>query len=186
MGPMIHSYIPRQDPPMAAGTMYYPGQQAPGYLANGAVVMQPQPAVGMAPMTAPVNPTVMYHRIGQPMVIQNQAVPNGAPLMLPGQTQAIGVGGYPAQPPVHVDPAMGVGLTPNETIAQNIRIAQNNKAYEPQDFKPADPDPYRKYWFRELNGHWALFDRRQIDRLEGQARWYRTDEGVFYAIRLCE
>lgn len=94
------------------------------------------------------------------------------------------IAGVPAHPPVHVESALGVGLTPNETMAQNIRMAQNNKAYEPQDFKPADPDPYRLYWFRELNGHWALFPRRQIDRLD--ARWYRTDDGIFYAVRISE
>jgi hypothetical protein len=152
--------------------------------------MQPLP-VGVAPITAPVNPIVMQAApISQPMMIQNQAVPGGPPVMLPGPARPIHMpgnaimAGLPAQPPVHVEPALGVGLTPNETAAQNIRIAQNNKAYEPQNFKPADPDPYRLYWFRELNGHWAVFPRRQIDRLN--ARWYRTDEGVFYAVRLSD
>ncbi|KAG7290622.1 hypothetical protein NEMBOFW57_000625 [Staphylotrichum longicolle] len=144
MGPMTHRYVPRHDPPGAPG-MFFPGQQMPGLMANGAMVPMMQLPMGVAPVSAPMNPIV---------------------------------------PPVHVEPAMGVGLTPNETMAQNIRIAQNNKAYEPQDFKPADPDPYRMYWFRELNNHWAVFPRRQIDRLN--ARWYRTDEGVFYAIRLSD
>jgi hypothetical protein len=148
--------------------------------------------IGVAPATAPMNPIVVQQPLTQPMVIQNHPVQGGSPLMLPGVVTAAQamhmpgnpplIAGLPAQPPVHVEPAMGVGLTPNETIAENIRVAQNNKAYEPQDFKPADPDPYRMYWFRELNGHWAVFPRRQIDRLN--ARWYRTDDSVFYAVRL--
>jgi hypothetical protein len=147
--------------------------------------------MGVAPVSAPMNPIVVQQPGGQPMMIQNPSMPGAPPFMLPGAAQAMQmpgnpplIAGLPAQPPVHVEPAMGVGLTPNETIAQNIRIAQNNKAYEPQDFKPADPDPYRMYWFRELNNHWAVFPRRQIDRLN--ARWYRTDDGVFYAIRLSD
>jgi hypothetical protein len=148
--------------------------------------------VGVANVTAPMHPIVVQRSGGYPMMIANQAVPGGPPLMLPAPAHAVQMPGnhslmppgVPAQPPVHVEPAMGVGLTPNETIAENVRMAQNNKAYEPQDIKPADPDPYRMYWFRELNGHWAIFPRRQIDRLD--ARWYRTNEGVFYAIRLTE
>ena len=147
--------------------------------------------VGVANVTAPMHPVVVQRPGGHPMMITNQSVPGGPPLMLPAPAQVVQMPGnpslmhgVPAQPPVHVEPAMGVGLTPNETIAENVRMAQNNKAYEPQDIKPADPDPYRMYWFRELNGHWAVFPRRQIDRLD--ARWYRTNEGVFYAIRLTE
>ena len=160
--------------------------------------MSPMPpavlASNVAPFTGPINPIVLQQPMGPPMMIQNQSVPGGPPLMLPGNTQAIQIPGnhplagpsfagpsFPGQPPVHVEPAMGVGLTPNETTAQNMRVAQNNRAFEPQDFKPADPDPYRMYWIREVNGHWALFPRRQIDRLD--ARWCRTAEGVVYAIR---
>ncbi|KAK3303608.1 uncharacterized protein B0T15DRAFT_540748 [Chaetomium strumarium] len=63
-------------------------------------------------------------------------------------------------------------------------MAHNNKAYEPQEFQPADPDPYRLYWLPETNGHWTLYPRRQVDRLN--ARWYRSDEGAFYAVRLTD
>ncbi len=158
------------------------------------MVSMTQMPLGVAPVTAPINPIVVQQPGGQPMMmIQNTAVPGGPSIMVPATAHAQAMhmqgnhplfAGLPAQPPVHVEPAMGVGLTPNETIAQNMRIAQDNKAYEPQDFKPADPDPYRMYWFRELNHHWAVFTRRQIDRLH--ARWYRTDDGVFYAIRLSD
>ncbi|KAK4106465.1 hypothetical protein N658DRAFT_520013 [Parathielavia hyrcaniae] len=184
-GPIIHRYVPRHDPIGVHGMMF-PGQQMAAYMANGAVMpMQPLP-FGVAPVTAPINPIVMQQPYHQPMMLPNQSIPGGPALMLPGAMQMPGnpshFAGLPAQPPVHVEPALGVGLTPNETFAENVRIAQNNKAYEPQDFKPADPDPYRMYWFRELNGHWAVFPRRQIDRLN--ARWYRTDDGIFYAVRL--
>jgi len=131
------------------------------------------------------------------MVVQNPAISAPAPVAAPTvASQGMLIQGaapaaqgnlafgaqLPAQPPVHVDPALGVGLTPNEQLAENIRLAQSGKAYEPQDFRPADPDPFRLYWFREPDGHWAVFQRRQIERLN--ARWYRTDEGVFYAVRL--
>lgn len=158
--------------------------------------MQPMAPVQFAPVTAPVNPIVVQQPVAQPIMYPNPCAPagvgiGGPQLLLPAPAQAMPgnnpiMAGVPAQPPVHVDPVMGVGLTPNETMAQNIRKAQNNKCYEPQEFKPADPDPYRLYWLRELNGHWALFSRRQIDRLDAHARWYRTDEGIFYAVRLSE
>lgn len=155
-------------------------------------LMQPMAAVGVAPVTAPVNPVVMQQPVAQGMVFQNPGVPTtvhtaGPPLVLqaPVQTGNIPpVAAIPAQPPVHVDPAMGIGLTPNETMAQNIRIAHDNGCYEPQDFMPSDIDPHRLYWVRELNGHWAVFPRRVIDRLD--VRWYRTDQGIFYAVRLSE
>lgn len=160
--------------------------------------MQPMQPISVAPMTAPINPVVVSQQpVTQPMMVQNPALPPGVgvtvagsqPLMLQGATVTGNPPApfgpqLPAQPPVQVEPALGVGLTPNETMAQNIRIAQNNKCYEPQDFRPADPDPYRMYWIRELNGHWAVFARREIDRLD--VRWFRTDEGVFYAVRLSD
>ncbi|KAL1839078.1 hypothetical protein VTJ49DRAFT_1879 [Mycothermus thermophilus] len=222
-GPMVHKYVPRQDPVR----MVMPGQPvlAGGYMmVNGNVMpmqslplgvaapAQPHPittTVGIAPITAPVNPVVIQPQQPpvviqqqpgiQPIMLANQTAPGTAPqVVLPpgcaaapapaipvtGNAPAFLAPDLPAQPPVHAEPALGVGLTPSETLADNIRMAQDNKAYEPQDFKPADPDPYRLYWFRELNGHWALFPRRQIDRL--CARWYRTDDGVFYAVRLAD
>ncbi|KAL2271599.1 hypothetical protein VTJ83DRAFT_970 [Remersonia thermophila] len=219
-GPMVHKYVPRQDPVH----MVMPGQPVPaGYvMANGNVVplqslpvgvappAQPQPVtatVGVAPITAPATPVVIQTQQPpvviqqqpglQPIMLASQAVPGTAPqvafhpgcapapaIPVTGNAPAFLAPGLPAQPPVHAEPALGVGLTQSETLADNIRMAQDNKAYEPQDFKPADPDPYRLYWFRELNGHWALFPRRQIDRL--CARWYRTDDGVFYAVRLVD
>ncbi|KAK4146238.1 uncharacterized protein C8A04DRAFT_35216 [Dichotomopilus funicola] len=149
-------------------------------------------------------PATNYQAINPAAVIGTQAIPTipGIVHPLPHQQQqqqqrihhqvhvqpsvvaAAVAAGLPAQPPIHIEPVSGIGLTPGETAAQNVRIAQGNKAYEPQDFKPADPDPYRLYWFRELNGHWAVFPRRQIDRLD--ARWFRTDEGVFYAVRVSD
>ena len=147
--------------------------------------------IGVASVTAPMNPIVVQQPGYSPVMMQSHCIQGVMPPTLPNPTQGFPmtgipshIAGVPAQPPVHVEPVMGIGLTPNETIAQNMRIAQDNQAYEPQDFKPADPNPYRMYWFRELDGHWALFYRRQIDRLD--VRWYRTDDGVFYAIRLSE
>ncbi|KAK4239793.1 hypothetical protein C8A03DRAFT_42649 [Achaetomium macrosporum] len=191
-GPMISHYIPRHDPTPAVA---YPGHQMPPLVANGAAIpVHPLPGVAvgvnMAPVSAPRQPIVVQQPVGPPMMLPNHSVPGGPPLMIPGPTRPVQIpgnaviGGLPVNPPVHVDPAMGVGLTPNEVMAQNIQMARDNRAYEPQDFKPADPDPYRLYWIRETNGHWALFPRRQIDRLN--ARWYRSDHGIFYAVRLSD
>ncbi|KAL2164430.1 hypothetical protein VTH06DRAFT_3646 [Thermothelomyces fergusii] len=207
-GPMIHHYVPRQDPVGVGSGTLYTGHQTSGSMVNGVVMPIQGLAPSIAQVTAPINPIVVQQPgVAQvttpmhPIVVQqpvghsetmlNQDMQDGPKLILLGPVQAVQMNGTPPQivglpvhPPVHVEPALGIGLTPSETMAQNIRMAQNNKAYEPQDFKPADPDPYRLYWFRELNGHWAVFPRRQIDRLD--ARWYRTDDGVFYAVRLSE
>jgi hypothetical protein len=55
--------------------------------------------------------------------------------------------------------------------------------FQPQDFKPADDDPTRFYWVRELDGNWTQRNRLTIDHL-GDCRWYLADAGYFYAIRL--
>lgn len=61
--------------------------------------------------------------------------------------------------------------------------AQTNRMFEPQDFKPSDDDPSRFYYVRELDGNWTHRSRFSIDQAE-DCRWYVTDEGWFYAVRL--
>lgn len=80
------------------------------------------------------------------------------------------------------DPAFGIGLTSGEVAALNEEYAARSNVDAPQDFRPADPDPSRMYRVRELDGTWVLLSRATIER--GAFRWYITDEGVFYAVRL--
>jgi hypothetical protein len=67
-------------------------------------------------------------------------------------------------------------------MAQKMEFARLNGVNDPQDFKPADDNPHRTYWCRELDNNFVLRPRHQIDRLH--ARWYMMDDGVFYAVRL--
>jgi hypothetical protein len=53
-----------------------------------------------------------------------------------------------------------------------------------QEMKPADDDPMRMYWVRELDGTYSQRNRLTIDSGDiGDCRWY-THGGVFYAVRL--
>ncbi|RCI15784.1 hypothetical protein L249_2978 [Ophiocordyceps polyrhachis-furcata BCC 54312] len=76
----------------------------------------------------------------------------------------------------------GVGRTPNEEALRQIQFAYANRLFEPQDFKPGDDDPSRFYYVREIDGNWTQRNRYTIDQMA--CRWYVTDEGWFYAVRL--
>jgi hypothetical protein len=84
---------------------------------------------------------------------------------------------------VYPEPALGVGRTIGEVTAEQMQFAHQSNLFEPQDFKPADDDPSRYYMVRELDGAWTQRNRFTIDNL-GDCRWYLTDEGYFYAVRL--
>lgn len=116
---------------------------------------------------------------GPPMVMMpGMGIPGG-----PGGNYTVGVGGIGGVGgPIHPEPAMGVGQTPNETLQEQLEFAYANNMYEPQDFKPADDDKSRFYWVRELDGNWTQRSRATIDHIG--CRWYITDSGVFYAVRL--
>jgi hypothetical protein len=77
---------------------------------------------------------------------------------------------------------LGMGLTRNETLARDMEIARANNVGEPQDFKPADDNPNRLYWCRELTNEFVLRDRRTIDQIG--CRWYMQPDGAFYAVKL--
>ena len=77
----------------------------------------------------------------------------------------------------------GMGRTPNEETLRQVEFAYNNRLFEPQEFKPADDDPSRFYYVREVDGNWTQRNRFTIDHM-GDCRWYVTDEGWFYAVRL--
>lgn len=55
---------------------------------------------------------------------------------------------------------------------------------ERQEMKPADDNPLKYYWVRELDGAWTQRNRLTIDSGDiGKCRWYTVD-GMFYAVRL--
>lgn len=77
----------------------------------------------------------------------------------------------------------GLGRTAGEEQRRQSNFASGNKLFEAQDFKPGDDDPSRFYYVRELDGNWTQRNRFTIDHM-GDCRWYVTDEGWFYAVRL--
>lgn len=136
--------------------------------------------------------------VPQPIVGQQPVMVNGQPFMAaagqPMQTvPAMGFGGGVAAMggaiPViagnngQIPEISGLGRTPTEETLRQVQFAHSNKMFEPQDFKPSDDDPSRFYYVREIDGNWTQRNRFTIDRL-GDCRWYVTDEGWFYAIRL--
>lgn len=109
---------------------------------------------------------------GQPVLV------NGGPApMMPGTFPPIN----PMTAPFHFDPACGMGQTTGEVAAACMTNPELN---EPQDFKPADDSPSRMYYVRQLDGQYVQMPRATIDSFGSSARWYCTDEGVFYAVRL--
>jgi hypothetical protein len=96
----------------------------------------------------------------------------GAPPFLAGNAGPI--------PPPEIS---GLGRTAGEEQLRQIQFAHSNKMFQPQEFKPSDDDPSRFYYVRELDGNWTQRNRFTIDHM-GDCRWYVTDEGWFYAVRL--
>ncbi|KAJ4375745.1 hypothetical protein N0V85_009021 [Neurospora sp. IMI 360204] len=190
-GPELHYYTPRHDGQLG---LQVPVQQAAQYMATGMPVpMQQVPAA--APPGYIVQQPVQQQPVMQPVLVQAQPVP-GQPMMMaqpqpayaPGATVIVAgnahVAPMPAAPgAIHPEPALGIGLTASEIAANNEQIAYENNMDEAQDFKPADDDPSRMYRCREVDGNWTLRNRFTIDNL-GDCRWYMTDDGVFYAVRM--
>lgn len=146
----------------------------------------------IAPVTGPIVPIVAQQPMPMPMpvpqpVLVPQPHPNampygipaaGYPGMMMGGPQAGGPGNYG----IHPEPALGVGRTPNENLQHQLDFAYNHGLNDPQDFKPADDDKMRWYWVRELDGHWTQRNRLTIDAIG--CRWYLTEYGAFYAVKL--
>ena len=174
--------------------MVYPGQQP-----------QPQQPYYMQPSQIPSGPPP--HVTGQPSQFlpgqPYQPAPPAAPpavhfMTNPGQGQ-FPPGAFPQAgqvPPFMQGPPapgfpgvqnlppdiMGLGKTRNEFAMEQANAAVNNEANEPQDFQPADENPSRMYWTRQLDGEWIQMSRATINHLP--CRWYIWPSGVFYAIRL--
>ncbi|KAI2618714.1 hypothetical protein GGS26DRAFT_574260 [Hypomontagnella submonticulosa] len=211
-GPIPHTYHPRFDNSEPAvsgqyttvngqlyqrvGTTLVP-ETVPG---GGQVHYVPahQPASGVA--TAPV---VIQQGSQQPVYVQGQpgvtyishpgqvaSQPAAFPAMVghPQFQMAAGSGMPGAMPgamPGHPPDVMGVGKTGMEVQMEQYHTALNSKALDGQDIAPADPDPSRMYYCRELDGEWTLRNRYGIDNL-GDCRWYVMPGGVFYAVRLAD
>ena len=115
-----------------------------------------------------------------PMPIQGNVMPGPHPIMVNNAPPAMPIN-FTGQAVVP-EPALGMGPTAGDIMMQHVQFAQENNLFEPQDFKPADDDPSRIYMVRELDGNWTQRNRYTIDHLG--CRWYLTDEGYFYAVRL--
>lgn len=159
------------------------------------------------PVTAPIMPVVAQQPYpaqpmmlgggppfqGPPMMMAGGGVPPGQPVLVHGGPAPMGMGAapmmpgnyptYPSQYPIHNEPATGIGQTAGEVAAG---FMTNPELNEPQDFKPADDNPSRMYMVRQLDGHYIQMPRATIDHFGKAARWYVTNEGVFYAVRLEE
>lgn len=76
------------------------------------------------------------------------------------------------------------GQTGYEVLQSQMATAQGLEMNKKQEMKPADDDPMRMYWVRELDGTYTQRNRLTIDSGDiGDCRWY-ADNGVFYAVRL--
>lgn len=123
---------------------------------------------------------------GPPLVLGPGGVSYGQPVMMNGGPVPMMPGTTFPPPayhhPIHYEPATGIGQTASEVAAAYM---MNPELNEPQDFKPADPTPSRMYMVRQLDGQYIQMSRATIDSFGDKgARWYCTDDGVFYAVRL--
>lgn len=152
--------MPASQPVMVNGQAYVPAVQ-------GVPCQQPVMAT-----TTPVMATAAVP--GPPsMAVGGGAVHVGAPIpIIPGNATSS-----------NVPDVSGLGKTPHEETLRQVEFAYHNRLFEPQEFKPADDDPSRFYYVREVDGNWTQRNRFTIDHM-GDCRWYVTDEGWFYAVRL--
>lgn len=136
--------------------------------------------------------------VQQPVMGQQPVIVNGQPAFVPQVQHMAGMppvglsaggaavtSGFPviAGNTGHIPDVSGLGRTSGEEALRQIKFAHSNRLYEPQDFKPSDDDPSRFYFVREVDGNWTQRNRFSIDHM-GDCRWYVTDEGWFYAVRL--
>ncbi|TDZ49928.1 hypothetical protein CTRI78_v007707 [Colletotrichum trifolii] len=186
------------------GTLYYVGHPPPNILPVASASVQPAPQnnvtyIGHHPPSQPgivlqqpiVHPGMPVHQ-PPPLMLQAPPVPyqgpsvfHGAPTMgmpAPHPMPAGGVPVFAGNPGLPPD-VTGVGRTAGENALEQAKFAYANGLFEPQDFKPADDDPSRFYPVREVDGNWTQRNRYTIDNL-GDCRWYLTNGGYFYAVRL--
>lgn len=143
----------------------------PSYVVAQQPAVVPQPFVGQ-----------------QPVMIGGQPAPAAIPVQQLHTVPAMGVPGVGGVPVIagnggQIPDVSGLGRTPAEETVRQLQFAHANKLFEPQEFKPSDDDPSRFYYVREVDGNWTQRNRFTIDHL-GDCRWYVTDEGWFYAVRM--
>ncbi|KAI1807920.1 hypothetical protein F4811DRAFT_375529 [Daldinia bambusicola] len=187
-GPIPHTYHPRSDKPAA------PGQYVmiDGQLYVVAASPPGNAQVQFVPMQQPPPGT------GTPIIIQQAPQPSQSPIFvqcqpgLPAAPVAAPPAAFPAMvgPPGVMGPGsapdvMGIGKTATEIQLEQYQTALNTGALEGQDIAPADPDPSRMYYCRELDGTYTLRNRFCIDNM-GDCRWYVKPGGIFYAVRLAD
>ena len=151
--PMSQYFVPQQQ--------VFPGQ-----------TMMAQPPVAYAPnphMAQQFQPVAMATQPGGLMGPPGGGPPTVIPIMA-------------GNPGPNISEVAGVGRTPIEEAVRQHQFAHENKLFEPQDFKPADDDPSRFYYVREVDGNWTQRNRFTIDNT-GDCRWFVTPEGWFYAVR---
>lgn len=103
------------------------------------------------------------------------AVPGAPPSFFPGMSNhQCGQG--------HIPEVSGIGRTLGEEATRQAEFAWQNRLFEPQEIKPADEDPSRMYYCRELDGNWTQRSRFSIDHMDDM-RWFVTEAGWFYAVR---
>lgn len=150
------------------------------------VMQQPAPAGMMLPsMPMPVaggGPHMMH---GGPQIVPGNPVPSYGPSFAGQPMMASAMPGVAGGPTCTPEPATGLGATASEVQMSHADMAADpeNEINQPQDFKPADESKSRMYWCREVDGNWTMRNRFTIENLD-DTRWYITDEGVFYAVRL--
>ncbi|KAK6841614.1 hypothetical protein PG987_002474 [Apiospora arundinis] len=147
------------------------------------------PGVSTVPcaVSGPSQPTIVQtgHAVqpiggasGQPFFAVGAPGTSGQPVLA---QPAMMSGGLSAGGP---SMAVPVGAQGSVFIAETMQAGQEQGAYEPQDIKPADDDPSRMYFCRELDGTVLLRNRYTLDNIP--IRWYVTTDGIFYAVRLPE
>ncbi|ROV99083.1 hypothetical protein VMCG_06649 [Cytospora schulzeri] len=156
-------------PVMAQQPYQQPYQQQPMMVAGGVQTGQP------VMMAAPGGFGGGGVPPGQPVLV------NGGPAPVMGGQPAFMMPGNNTFPPMHNEPATGIGETAGQVASAYM---SNPELNEPQDFKPADENPSRMYMVRQLDGQYIQMPRITIDSFGKGARWYATDDGVFYAVRL--
>lgn len=190
---------PCQEPPADNSLLQQPGSVPFG---QQGYVVAPQPGFS----TQHIAQQLQQPQQAQPIMVNGQAyypvqapspmaalaggqpVPcGGPPMMVQGGMNAAAAFNGPvpivASVPASAGPEVsGLGRTPNEEMIRQVEFAYQNKLFEPQDFKPSDDDPSRFYYCREQDGNWTQRSRYTLDRMA--VRWYVTDEGWFYAVRL--
>ncbi|KAJ4264931.1 hypothetical protein NW762_005174 [Fusarium torreyae] len=163
------------------------GAMAPQPSVHGSYVVQQQPYYVQQPAMGqqPVFVAGQQQQYIMPQIQQVAGVPGvglAGGAAVPGAVPVF-AGNAPVPAGHHIPEVSGIGRTAGEEQLRQVQFAHANKMYEPQDFKPADDDPSRFYYVREVDGNWTQRNRFTIDHM-GDSRWYVTDEGWFYAVRL--